>query len=175
MDGVRLRVDVDAAIGKGQVVNVMSKDYSTAEAHPDSVPSARSDRATVFGPGVLIDADIVSPGTVQVFGRLRGDIRAARLIIGDGAYVEGNMMAFDAIVQGNFKGTILGHNVQLQGRAHISGEIYNESLSIEPGVVFKGTSYRLDEAAEAARANAGSELGAPLAPAVETLDLAPQP
>jgi len=153
----------------------MSKDYSTAEGHPGSAPIARPDLATVFGPGVLIDADIVSPGTVQVFGRLRGDIRAARLIIGDGAYVEGNMMAFDAIVQGNFKGTILGHNVQLQGRAHISGEIYNESLSIEPGVVFKGTSYRLDEAAEAARANAGSELGAPLAPAVETLDLAPQP
>jgi len=59
-------------------------------------------------------------------------------------------MASDAIVQGNFKGIIQGTTVQLQGRARIEGEIYNESLSIEPGVVFKGTSYRLDDAAEPA-------------------------
>ena len=152
----------------------MSKDYSAAEVRLASGPIARPDRATVFGPGVLVDANIISPGTVHVFGRLRGDIRAARLIIGEGAHVEGNILAFDAIVQGNFKGIIQGNTVQLQGRARIEGEIYNESLSIEPGVVFQGSSYRLDDAAEAAPViDDDRTFGALLAPAAEPLDLVP--
>ncbi len=151
----------------------MSKGYAVAGGLPDTVQVTRSDRPTIFGPGVLVDANIFSSGTVQVFGRLRGDICAARLIIGEGAHVEGNVLASDAIVQGNFKGIIQGTTVQLQGRARIEGEIYNESLSIEPGVVFKGTSYRLDDAAEPAPAIDvdDQDLDAMLGSAIEPLGL----
>jgi cytoskeletal protein CcmA (bactofilin family) len=125
---------------------------------------------------MLVTGNVVCAGAVQVFGRVVGDIHAAHLIIGEGAYVEGNVTALDAIVQGNFKGVIQGNSVKLQGNARIEGEVYNKSLSIEPNVVFEGSSRRLERAVEAPGAVdvAGKRDYVPLAPSAEPLDLMPQ-
>ena len=159
----------------------MSKDYSAVDARLGSVSKtpldkARPDIVTTFGPGMLVTGNVVCAGAVQVFGRVLGDIHAAHLIIGEGAYVEGNVTALDAIVQGAFKGTIQGNTVKLQGTAHIEGEVYNKSLSIEPNVVFEGSSRRLERPVEAPTVNdtAGNGAYAPLAPGAEPLDLVPQ-
>lgn len=154
----------------------MSKDYSAAEARAGSATKAQPDIVTTFGPGMLVTGNVVCAGAVQVFGRVLGDIRAAHLIIGEGAYVEGNVTALDAIVQGSFKGTIHGNTVKLQGNARIEGEVYNKSLSIEPNVVFEGSSRRLDRPVDAPSANevAGNRDFATLAPVAEPLDLMPQ-
>jgi cytoskeletal protein CcmA (bactofilin family) len=157
----------------------MSKDYSAVEARLGS--ALRSDKAqpdivTTFGPGMLVTGNVLCAGAVQVFGRVLGDIHAAHLIIGEGAYVEGNVIARDAIVQGAFKGTIHGNTVKLQGNARIEGEVYNKSLSIEPNVVFEGSSRRLERPVDAPSVSdvAGNRDSAPLAPAAEPLDLMPQ-
>lgn len=154
----------------------MSKDYAAAEARPGSTPKMQPDIVTTFGPGMLVTGNVVCAGAVQVFGRVLGDIRAAHLIIGEGAYVEGNVTALDAIVQGSFKGTIHGNTVKLQGNARIEGEVYNKSLSIEPNVVFEGSSRRLDRPVDAPSVKevAGNRDLAPLAPSAEPLDLVPQ-
>jgi cytoskeletal protein CcmA (bactofilin family) len=159
----------------------MSKDYAAVEARLGSASKTNSDRVqpdivTTFGPGMLVTGNVVCSGAVQVFGRVLGDIHAAHLIIGEGAYVEGNVMARDAIVQGTFKGTVRGNTVKLQGNARIEGEVYNKSLSIEPNVVFEGSSRRLERPVEAPSVNdvSGNQAFAPLAPAAEPLDLVPQ-
>jgi len=158
----------------------MSKDYSAVEARLGSAsnaqPKAQPDIVTTFGPGMLVTGNVVCAGSVQVFGRVLGDIHAAHLIIGEGAYVEGNVTALDAIVQGAFKGVIQGNTVKLQGTARIEGEVYNKSLSIEPNVMFEGASRRLERPVEAPTANdiAGNGAYAPLAPGAEPLDLVPQ-
>jgi len=154
----------------------MSKDYSAVEARLGSATKAQPDIVTTFGPGMLVTGNVVCAGAVQVFGRVLGDIRAAHLIIGEGAYVEGNVTALDAIVQGSFKGTIHGNTVKLQGNARIEGEVYNKSLSIEPNVVFEGSSRRLDRPVDAPSANevSGNRDFAALAPSAEPLDLMPQ-
>lgn len=154
----------------------MSKDYPAVEARPGSATKVQPDIVSTFGPGMLVSGNVVCAGAVQVFGRVLGDIRAAHLIIGEGAYVEGNVTALDAIVQGSFKGTIHGNSVKLQGNARIEGEVYNKSLSIEPNVVFEGSSRRLDRPIDAPSANevAGNRDFAPLAPVAEPLDLMPQ-
>jgi cytoskeletal protein CcmA (bactofilin family) len=161
---------------QGAAVSFMSKDYSAVEARPGAAAKAQPDIVTTFGPGMLVTGNVVCAGAVQVFGRVLGDIRAAHLIIGEGAYVEGNVTALDAIVQGSFKGTIHGNTVKLQGNARIEGEVYNKSLSIEPNVVFEGSSRRLDRPVDAPSANevAGNRDFAPLAPSAEPLDLMPQ-
>ncbi len=154
----------------------MSKDHSTAEARPGSAGKVQPDIVTTLGPGMLVTGNIVCAGAVQVFGRVLGDIHAAHLIIGEGAYVEGNVTALDAIVQGAFKGIIQGNTVKLQGNARIDGEVYNKSLSIEANVVFEGSSRRLERPVEAPSVNdvGGSRDYAPLAPSAEPLNLMPQ-
>lgn len=159
----------------------MSKDYSAVDARLGSASKSQLDKVqpdivTTFGPGMLVTGNVVCAGAVQVFGRVIGDIHAAHLIIGEGAYVEGNVTALDAIVQGTFKGAIQGNSVKLQGNARIEGEVYNKSLSIEPNVVFEGSSRRLERAVEAPGAGdvSGKRDFAPLAPSAEPLDLMPQ-
>ncbi len=82
----------------------MSKDYSAVDARLGSASKGQLDKVqpdlvTTFGPGMLVTGNVVCAGAVQVFGRVIGDIHAAHLIIGEGAYVEGNVTALDAIVQ----------------------------------------------------------------------------
>lgn len=162
-------------------MSFLSKDYSAVEARLGAASKSQFDKAqpdivTTFGPGMLVTGNVVCAGAIQVFGRVLGDIHAAHLIIGEGAYVEGNVTALDAVVQGSFKGTIQGNSVKLQGNARIEGEVYNKSLSIEPNVVFEGSSRRLERPVSAPSLNetSASRDFVPLAPAAETLDLLPQ-
>jgi cytoskeletal protein CcmA (bactofilin family) len=66
-------------------------------------------------------------------------------VICEGAKVEGKIIAPDLVVQGEFKGTISGNNVKLQGSAVVDGEIFNKSLTIEQNALFEGVARRLDK------------------------------
>ncbi len=104
---------------------------------------------STLGPGMLVTGNIVCTGAVQIFGRVSGDIHAARLVICEGAQVEGKVIAQEAVIDGTFKGTIHGNSVKLQATAVVDGEIYNKSLTIEQNALFEGVARRLDKAVEA--------------------------
>ena len=118
-----------------------------------AAPARRASQATeivsTLGPGLLITGNVVSTGSVQIHGRVIGDIHAARLQIGHGAYVEGKVMAQEAVVEGEFKGTIHGNVVKLSATAVVEGEIYKQSLVIEQNAQFEGVSRRLPTPIEA--------------------------
>jgi cytoskeletal protein CcmA (bactofilin family) len=63
------------------------------------------DEAT-SGSGMSIVGNIECNGPARVFGRIDGELRASDLLIGDGAQVDGNVLAQDVRVCGR-KGTIL--------------------------------------------------------------------
>jgi len=104
---------------------------------------------STFGPGMMITGNIVCAGGLQIFGRVTGEIHAAQLVICEGAKVEGKIVAQDTVVQGEFKGTIHGNSVKLQGTAIVDGEIYNRSLTIEQNAQFEGVARRLDRPVDA--------------------------
>lgn len=111
--------------------------------------SKAQEPVSTIGSGMLITGNIVSTGAVQVFGRVVGDIHAARLVVCEGAQVEGKVMAQEAVIDGVFKGTIHANAVKLQSTAKVDGEVYNKSLSIEQNAQFEGVARRLDKAIEA--------------------------
>lgn len=111
--------------------------------------SKAQEMVSTIGSGMLITGNIVSTGAVQIFGRVVGDIHAARLIVCDGAQVEGKVMAQEAIIDGVFKGTIHANSVKLQATAKLEGEVYNKSLTIEQNAQFEGVARRLDRAIDA--------------------------
>ncbi len=104
---------------------------------------------STFGPGMMITGNIVCAGGLQIFGRVTGEIHAAQLVICEGAKVEGKIVAQDTVIQGEFKGTIHGNTVKLQGTAIVDGEIYNRSLTIEQNAQFEGVARRLDRPVDA--------------------------
>lgn len=120
----------------------------------DAPPApAKAEVLSVFGPGMLITGNIVCASGLQIFGRVTGEIHAAELVICEGARVEGKIVAQDTTIQGEFKGTIHGNSVKLQGTAMVDGEIYNRSLIIEQNAQFEGVARRLDRPVDAPAAD----------------------
>ena len=126
-----------------------------AAASPSAAPVRKNgDDTSTIGSGMTITGNIVCAGSLQIFGRVTGDIHAAHLAIKDGARVEGKVIALDAVIEGTFNGTIHGNTVKLQKTAAVDGEIFNKSLAIEENARFEGVSRRLERAVEAPSANA---------------------
>jgi cytoskeletal protein CcmA (bactofilin family) len=98
---------------------------------------------------MIITGNIVCAGALQVHGRVTGEIHAAQLIVCEDARVEGKIVAQDTVIRGEFKGTIHGNTVKLQGTAVVDGEIFNRSLTIEQNAQFEGVARRLDRPVDA--------------------------
>ena len=158
-------------------MSYFSPNKSDRPAKPAGIPEPRIDNIaatgkpetiSTIGSGMLITGNIVSTGAVQVFGRVIGDIHAARLMICEGAYVEGKVLAQDATIDGTFKGAIHANTVKLQGTARVEGEVYNKSLSIEQDAQFEGVARRLDKAIDAPSAAQTKAEAAAYSPATAT-------
>ena len=113
---------------------------------------------STLGRGMRITGNIVCEGTLQIFGRVTGDIHASQLVIGEGGQVEGKIIALETSVRGSFKGTIHSNSVKLQSKAVVDGEIYNKSLIIEQDVQFEGVSRRPEKPIESPSAEAKTAL-----------------
>ena len=111
---------------------------------------ALPEMVSTLGPGMLITGNITCAGSVQIFGRVMGDIHASHLVICEGAHVEGKVVAPETVIDGVFKGTIHGNSVKLQGTAVVDGEIFNKSLTIEQNAQFEGISRRLEKPVDSA-------------------------
>jgi cytoskeletal protein CcmA (bactofilin family) len=91
-----------------------------------------------------IVGNIECNGPAQVFGRIKGEVRASDLLIGDGAQIEGSVIAQDVTVCGRVKGTIRAVRVKLQDSGAVEGDIFHRSLSIEENSLFEGSSRRVE-------------------------------
>ena len=111
-----------------------------------NVPSNGS--VSTFGAGMLIKGSIVCEGAMQVFGRIYGEIHAVKLAIGEGAQVEGQIIAEETTIAGNFKGTIHSKSVKLERTAVVEGEIFKNALMIDQDAQFEGMTRRLEKSIE---------------------------
>lgn len=100
---------------------------------------------------ITVIGKIAGSGTLQIFGRVEGELQASKLLISDGAEVEGNVVAEELTVGGRVKGTIHASRVKLSSTANVEGDIFHRSLAIEENARFEGTSRRDDSIKEAPR------------------------
>jgi cytoskeletal protein CcmA (bactofilin family) len=118
---------------------------ATAQAaiQPAAQPTTAQSRAN--GVPSIISADLTIKGTlvterdVQLDGRVEGDIRAASLVLGEKALVQGDIYAEEAIIRGRVEGSIRARKVTLTTTAHVEGNIvHDRQLSVEAGAYFEG-------------------------------------
>jgi cytoskeletal protein CcmA (bactofilin family) len=100
-----------------------------------------------IGSGMSIVGNVECRGPAQVFGRIDGELRATDLVIGEGAEIEGSVLAQEVTVSGRVKGTIRAARVRLQ-EGVVEGDIFHRTLSIDESSVFEGMSRRIENSIE---------------------------
>src|SRR5438552_2985952 len=119
--------------------------YSLIEQPPARAePMTKVATTSCIGSGMSIVGNIECDGPAQIFGQIKGELRASNLIIGDGAQIEGSVIAQDVTVCGRVKGTIRAVRVKLQDSGAVEGDIFHRSLSIEENSLFEGSSRRVE-------------------------------
>ena len=105
---------------------------------PEPSRPARSSNLSTLSAGVKYEGNISGAGELQVEGNLKGDVRVARVVIGEGGAVEGTVHADVLDVRGRITGAIVAKQVKLYATARVEGDITQEQLSIDQGAWFQG-------------------------------------
>src|SRR5215467_14863540 len=105
---------------------------------------------STLGPGMAITGKIDCQGTLRIFGRIQGELRATNVVIGNGAQLDGNVIAQGVTIDGRLKGTIYATRVSLQSNAVVEGDIFHRVLSIDQKAQFEGSSRRVENPTDAA-------------------------
>jgi cytoskeletal protein CcmA (bactofilin family) len=104
----------------------------------------RPETISTLGPGMAIVGKIDCQGTLHIFGRIEGELRATNVLIGNGAQFDGNVIAQGVTIDGRLKGTIHATRVNLQSNAVVDGDIFHRVLSIDENAQFEGSSRRVE-------------------------------
>jgi cytoskeletal protein CcmA (bactofilin family) len=142
--------DQNAAANVAEVMgSTMQQQHSVVEQTPPRrEPTTNAGTGSCIGSGMSIVGNIECNGPAQVFGRIKGELRASDLLIGDGAQVEGSVVAQNVTVCGRVKGTIRAIRVKLQDGGAVEGDIFHRSLSIDENSLFEGSSRRVENPME---------------------------
>jgi cytoskeletal protein CcmA (bactofilin family) len=138
--------DKDVAANAAEIVGrTVHQQQSVVERPPlRREPTTNAATRSCIGSGMSIVGNIECNGPAQVFGRIKGELRASDLLIGDGAQIEGSVIAQDVTVCGRVKGTIRAVRVKLQDSGAVEGDIFHRSLSIDENSLFEGSSRRVE-------------------------------
>lgn len=134
----------------------LSTDSKMAQTPPSSKRSSAMKSAgvpSIISADVSMRGNVNSGGEVQLDGNLEGDIRSAKLIVGEQATVKGEIICDEVFVRGNVEGGIRAKKVSLAATAHILGDILHSSLSVESGAHFEGNCRHSDDPLSEASAN----------------------
>jgi cytoskeletal protein CcmA (bactofilin family) len=116
---------------------------------PTATPETLETISTL-GAGMAIIGKIDCQGTLHIFGRIQGELRATNVLIGNGAQFDGNVIAQGVTIDGRLKGTINATRVSLQSNAVVNGDIFHRVLSIDENAQFEGLSRRVENPTDVA-------------------------
>ena len=117
---------------------MFSKDKEGGERRAQGAPSLLSE-------GMQVTGDIVSDGEVQIDGTLSGDIRCAKLTIGESGKINGSVIADECLIHGEVVGQIKSEAVTLSRSSRVEGDVLHDVLAIEPGARLGGHCRRIDK------------------------------
>jgi cytoskeletal protein CcmA (bactofilin family) len=141
--------DQSAAANLEEVVARAVQQHSVVEHPSGREPMTKPGTGSCIGSDMSIVGKIECNGPAQVYGRIKGELRASDLLVGDGAQIEGSVIAQDVTICGRVKGTIRAVRVKLQDGGAVEGDIFHRSLSIDQNSLFEGSSRRVENPTDA--------------------------
>src|ERR1700733_2180595 len=165
-----------------------SKNSETASAPMPPVSqqkrAVRSSAPSIISADLVVNGTLTSAGDIQIDGRVEGDVRSTGLVVGEKAFIQGEVLAEDLTVRGRIQGGIRARKVLLCSTCHVEGNILHEAFSVEAGAFFEGNCRHSDNPlSEEARKTVeikAAPVAAPVAavapaPAVAPVQMAPKP
>jgi cytoskeletal protein CcmA (bactofilin family) len=134
----------------------------------ESAPKRGPRVASLIAQDLTFEGGVSGDGELQVDGVVRGDIKIARLSVGETGHIEGSVVAEAVECRGRIVGSITAKQVRLYGASHVDGDITHEQLAMETGAFFQGRSLKFQRQAQVAQPAAPAPAAAPAA------QLAPQ-
>ncbi len=114
-------------------------------------PARRSPKvASVISEDMSIQGDLLSEGEMHIDGKIIGDVKVARLTLGENGLIEGSVTAEAVEIRGKVVGPVTAKLVRLFASSHIEGDITHEQLAMETGAHFQGRSLKLQRPASGA-------------------------
>lgn len=103
-------------------------------------PGASSDVVSIIGPGMRVDGDCATEGTLRVEGRVDGSVQADKaVVVGTDGAVVGDIRTQDAVIAGRVEGSITADSrLELQASSRVKGDIRSRRVRIEEGGVVEG-------------------------------------
>jgi cytoskeletal protein CcmA (bactofilin family) len=123
---------------------------------------------------MTLEGSLSGDGELQVDGIVRGDLRVARMSVGETGHVEGGIYSETAEIRGRVIGSITAKQVRLYGACYVDGDITHEQLAIESGAFFQGRSLKFQRPAPTQVQAPAQTASAPTpAPPAERASVAP--
>lgn len=110
---------------------------------------------TLVGADTRIEGDIHFSGGIRIDGTIIGNVTEPNaspctLILSEHGHIEGAVNAAKIVINGKVAGPVTaGVFIELQAKAHITGDVYYKSLEMHTGAVIEGKLVYLGEGTEA--------------------------
>ena len=133
--------------------------------NPDKAAAKASRKGlspSVIAEGMHMLGNIVSEGTLDIDGKIDGNVRGHTITIRSNGMIRGDVVADTVYVYGSVEGLIKAKIVMLYADAKVTGTIMHESITIEDGAFVDGKFKRTDKIAfQDAEAELARRLKAP--------------
>lgn len=109
---------------------------------------------TLIGAETRIEGNLIFTGGLRIDGAVRGDISESNInpgtvILSEHGSIEGSVTATKMVVNGKVIGPLRANQfIELQPKAHVTGDVYYKSLEMHTGAVVEGRLIYLGAEAE---------------------------
>src|SRR5689334_7190125 len=103
-----------------------------ARRSPDQMPGPTAVQAapvSYIGPKVGITGVLEIDGELVIAGVVHGRIAATKLVIADGGYIEGDIVAREVVIAGKLNGRVFAPNVAVEASADVEGRLFHTTIS----------------------------------------------
>lgn len=96
---------------------------------------ARDGVISIIGPGMRVNGDCYTEGTLRVEGSIEGTVHAGKaVVVGKDGVVLGDITTQDAVIGGRVVGTIIAESrLELQATCVIEGEVRARRIKLDEG------------------------------------------
>lgn len=122
-----------------------TKDKDAEKAAKAAAAARRGLPPSVIANGMHVLGNIVSDGTLDIDGKIDGNVRGHTVTVRPNGAIRGDVMAETVHVYGAVDGLIKARVVMLYAEAKVSGTIMHESITIEDGAFVDGKFKRTDK------------------------------
>ena len=99
----------------------------------------QEEETSVVGHSLEVEGKLITDTNLRINGRVKGDVVAKAVTVGQHASVEGIVISNEVVVSGTVIGEIRAVHVRLCNTAVVSGEIMHKLFAIESGAQFEGS------------------------------------